>query len=121
MSESLRIQLRRRERKYLILLARAFTNNFSTRGSRRLKIFFPSRRLPQPQRKPEVRANRFGVIDNLLKQLVETPLTRVLAGVESSTRAMLPCRRACDFEREISDIQDTFAVRLRSSLRLKAT
>jgi len=29
------------------------------------EIFFRLRPVPQPQRKPEVRANRFAVIDNL--------------------------------------------------------
>jgi hypothetical protein len=77
-------------------LARVFANNFSTRALMSLKIFFSSRRLPQPQRKPEVRANRFAVIDNLLKQLAETPLTRVLAGVKSATRLMLLGRGTCD-------------------------
>ena len=120
-SEFLRIQLRDCERDNLNLLARLFANNFSTRGLMRLKIFFSSRRLPQPQRKPEVRANRFAVIDNLLKQLAKTPLTRVLAGVKSATRLKLICGCTCDFGREISDIQNKIAVRLGSSLRLKAT
>ena len=98
-----------------------FANNFSTRAFVCLKIFFSLRRVPQPQRKPEVRANRFGVIDNLLKQLAETPLTRVLAGVKSATRLKLLRRCKSDFGREISDIQNKFAVRLGSSLRLKTT
>jgi hypothetical protein len=46
-------------------------------------------RLSQLQCKPEVRAIRFEVIDNVLKQLAETPLTRVLAGLESATRLKL--------------------------------
>jgi hypothetical protein len=87
----------------------AFENIFSLRG------------LPQPQRKPEVRANRFEVIDNLLKQLAETPLTQVLAGVKSATRLKLLLWCTCDFGREISDIQNKFAVRFGSSLRLKTT
>ena len=73
MSEFLRIQLRHCVVNNVILLAREFANNFSTRALMRLKIFFSSRRLPQPQRKPEVRANRFAVIDNLLKQLARDP------------------------------------------------
>jgi hypothetical protein len=62
----------------------------------RLKIFFSLRRLSQLQCKPEVRVNRFEVIDNVLKQLAETPLTRVLAGLESATRLKL---RRCGFVR----------------------
>jgi hypothetical protein len=116
-----RIQLRCCERENLNLLARVFANIFSPRGLVSLEIFFSSRRLPQPQRKPEVRANRFAVIDNLSKQLVETPLTRVLAGVESSTRLTLIRWCTCGFGREISDIQNKIAVRLGSSLRLKTT
>src|SRR5258705_12596782 len=109
------------QRQSLILLACVFANNFSPRGLMRLKIFFSSRRVPQPQRKPEVRANRFEVIDNLLKHLARTPLTRVLAGVKSATRLKLLRCCECDFGREVSDIQNKFAVRLGSSLRLKAT
>ena len=119
--EFLRIRLRLSERKNVSELACVFSNNFSTRASMCLEIFFPPRQLPQPQRKPEVRANRFAVIDNLLKQLGETPLTRVLAGVESATRLKLLLWCTCDFGREISDIQNKIAVRLGSSLRLKAT
>jgi hypothetical protein len=70
----------------VISLARTFANNFSTLGSMGLKIFFSLPRLSQLQCKPEVRAIRFELIDNVLKQLAETPLTRVLAGLESATR-----------------------------------
>jgi hypothetical protein len=62
----------------------------------RLKIFFSLRRVSQLQCKPEVRAIRFEVIDNVLKQLAETPLTRVLAGVKSATRLKL---LRCEFVR----------------------
>ena len=67
------------------------------------------RELPQPQRKPEVRANRIIVVENLLKVVVETPLTRVLAGIKSASRLKLVRWFKCDFERE----KVTFKIHLR--------
>ncbi len=120
-SEFLRIRLRLCSGKNSISLARVFANNFSTRASMRLKIFFSSRRRPQPQRKPEVRAIVWRIIDNLFKQLAETPLTPVLAGVKSATRLKLSRCETYDFGRDMSGIQHKIAVRLGSSLQPEAT
>jgi hypothetical protein len=119
-SQFVRLLLRHWRCKNLKCLAWLFANNFSTRAETRSKIFFLWRRVSQLQCKPEVRANRFSVIGIVLKQLLKTPLTRVLAGVKSATRLKLQRCLKCEFGREISDIQNKFAVRLRSSLRLKA-